>query len=291
MNWWRIVHNDLDKNKPNISRSLILRVLGYARPYWRRISIMLVMILVTTGLGLLTPLIFRELIDNVLTQSGDFYGSTSRLNILALGLVMIPIVSGAIRIFQRRINATVGEGVIYDLRVSLYEHLQKMSLRFFTNTKTGELMSRMNNDVVGAQNAISSTIVDIITNIVRVVLTIGIMLALEWRLTILGVAVFPLFMWIALKLGTQLRDIAREQMTHNAQMNAMMNETLNISGALLVKLFGRRGTEVNRFDDRAIKVRDAYQTWNNWRAIFRTRQPRKCNWHSTRVLGRWTICN
>ncbi|MEL6406610.1 MAG: ABC transporter ATP-binding protein [Chloroflexota bacterium] len=257
MNWWRIVHNDLDKNKPNISRSLILRVLGYARPYWRRISIMLVMILVTTGLGLLTPLIFRELIDNVLTQSGDFYGSTSRLNILALGLVMIPIVSGAIRIFQRRINATVGEGVIYDLRVSLYEHLQKMSLRFFTNTKTGELMSRMNNDVVGAQNAISSTIVDIITNIVRVVLTIGIMLALEWRLTILGVAVFPLFMWIALKLGTQLRDIAREQMTHNAQMNAMMNETLNISGALLVKLFGRRGTEVNRFDDRAIKVRDA----------------------------------
>ncbi|MEO1646006.1 MAG: ABC transporter ATP-binding protein, partial [Chloroflexota bacterium] len=134
---------------------------------------------------------------------------------------------------------------------------QKMSLRFFTNTKTGELMSRMNNDVVGAQNAISSTIVDIITNIVRVVLTIGIMLALEWRLTILGVAVFPLFMWIALKLGTQLRDIAREQMTHNAQMNAMMNETLNISGALLVKLFGRRGTEVNRFDDRAIKVRDA----------------------------------
>lgn len=257
MNWWRIVHNDLDKNKPNISRGLILRVLSYARPYGSKIAVMLGMILVTTVLGLLTPLIFRELIDSVLTPSGENYGNMSQLNILALGLVLIPIVSGAIRIFQRRINASVGEGVIYDLRVSLYEHLQKMSLRFFTNTKTGELMSRMNSDVVGAQNAISNTIVDILTNIITVILTLGIMLALEWRLTILGVAVFPLFMWVALKLGKRLRDIAREQMIHNAQMNAMMNETLNISGALLVKLFGRRDTEVKRFDDRALKVRDA----------------------------------
>ena len=257
MHMWRIVHNDLDKNKPNISRALILRVLGYARPYWRGITIMLGMILVTTGLGLLTPLIFRELIDNVLTASGANYGDMSRLNILALGLVMIPVVSGFIRVFQRRINASVGEGVIYDLRVSLYEHLQKMSLRFFTNTKTGELMSRMNNDVVGAQNAISNTIVTIITNIVTVVMTLAIMLALNFWLTILGVAVFPLFMWVAIRLGRRLRDIAREQMGHNAQMNAMMNETLNISGALLVKLFGRRETEVNRFDSRAEKVRDA----------------------------------
>lgn len=257
MNWWRIVHNDIDKNKPNISRSLILRVLSYARPYWNRIGIMLIMILITTGLGLLTPLIFRDLIDNVLTQNGELYGDINRLNILALGLVLIPVVSGLIRVVQRRINASVGEGVIYDLRVSLYEHLQKMSLRFFTNTKTGELMSRMNSDVVGAQNAISNTIVDILTNIVTVILTLAIMLTLEWRLTILGVAVFPFFMWIALKLGKRLRDIAREQMTHNAQMNAMMNETLNISGALLVKLFGRRGTEVDRFDGRALKVRDA----------------------------------
>ncbi|MGJ3239656.1 MAG: ABC transporter ATP-binding protein [Anaerolineae bacterium] len=257
MNWWRIVHNDLDKSKPNISTGLILRVLSYARPYWRSIGVMLVMILITTGLGLITPLIFRDLIDNVLTESGAYYGSMSRLNLLALGLVLIPIVSGAIRIVQRRINAGVGEGVIYDLRVALYAHLQKMSLRFFTNTKTGELMSRMNNDVVGAQNAISNTIVDILTNIVTVILTISIMLALEWRLTILGVAVFPLFMWIAIKLGKRLRDIAREQMGHNAQMSAMMNETLNISGALLVKLFGRRTTEVERFDGRAQKVRDA----------------------------------
>jgi ATP-binding cassette, subfamily B, bacterial len=257
MNWWHLIHNDLDQAKPKISRGLILRVLAYAKPYQGRLILMLLMILVTTGIGLLTPLIFRDMIDNVLSANGEFYGSTNRLNYLALGLVLIPVVSGIIRVFQRKINAAVGEGVIYDLRVSLYEHLQRMSLRFFTNTKTGELMSRMNNDVVGAQNAISNTIVEILTNLITVVATLAVLLALEWRLTILGVIVFPLFLLIAIQLGKRLRDIARVQMKHNAQMNAMMNETLNISGALLVKLFGRRKDEVARFDDRARKVRDA----------------------------------
>jgi ATP-binding cassette, subfamily B, bacterial len=255
--WFRYAHNNTEKNKPKISRALILRVLSYARPYWTQIGIMLVMILITTGIGLLTPLIFRELIDNVLSESGEFYSNMNRLNILALGLVLIPVASGVIRVFQRKFSAGIGEGVIYNLRVALYEHLQRMSLRFFTNTKTGELMSRMNNDVVGAQGAISNTIVSIITNVITVIATLSVMLVLEWRLTILGVAVFPIFTWIAMRLGNQLRDIARTQMQHNAQMNAMMNETLNISGALLVKLFGRRSNEVERFDDRAIKVRDA----------------------------------
>ena len=255
--FWRYVHNDMDQGKPKLSRGLILRVMSYASPYWGQIIVMLVMILVTTGLGLITPLIFRDLIDNVLSATGTFAGSRSRLNMLALAMVMIPIISGIIRVVQRKINADVGEGVIYDLRVALYTHLQRMSLRFFTHTKTGELMSRMNNDVIGAQNAISNTIVGIVTNFVTVVATIAMMLVLEWRLTILGVAVFPLFMAIAVQLGKRLRVIAREQMRHNAQMNAMMNETLNISGSLLVKLFGRSSEEVQRFDDRAKKVRDA----------------------------------
>jgi ATP-binding cassette subfamily B protein len=257
MNWWHLVHNELDQHKPKISRGLILRVLAYAKPYWGQLLTMLLMILVTTGIGLLTPLIVRDMLDNVLSADGDFYGSTSRLDLLALGLVLIPVVSSVIRVFQRKVNAAVGEGVIYDLRVSLYEHLQRMSLRFFTNTKTGELMSRMNNDVVGAQNAISNTIVDILTNIVTVIATLAVLLALEWRLTFLGVIVFPIFTLMAIQLGKRLREIARTQMKHNAQMNAMMNETLNISGALLVKLFGRQKDEVARFDDRASKVRDA----------------------------------
>lgn len=255
--WWSYIRNDSDTVNKRVSMHLIRRVLGYARPYRSQILTMLVMILITTGLGLLTPLIFRDLIDNVLTPQGDAYGSRERLNFLALGLVAIPIISGFIRIAQRKVNAAIGEGVIYDLRVALYTHLQKMSLRFFTNTKTGELMSRMNNDVVGAQNAISNTIVDIVTNVITVIATLAVMLALEWRLTILGILVLPLFILIARRIGNQLRLIIRRQMSDNAAMNAMMNETLNISGALLVKLFGRRKDEIERFDGRAAAVRDA----------------------------------
>ncbi len=249
--WGAYMGMDEEARKKKVTWSLLKRVLAYARPYRRHILGLLVTILITTGLGLLTPLIFRDLIDNAL-QNGD----VSRLNVLALGLVAIPIVSGFIRVFQRKLNSAIGEGVIYDLRVALFSHIQRMSIRFFTNTKTGELMSRLNNDVVGAQRAISSTIVDIITNIITVIATLAVMLTMEWRLTILGVLVLPFFILIARRLGGRLRDVARQQMEYNAQMNAMMNETLNISGALLVKLFGRGTQEIQRFDDRAGKVRD-----------------------------------
>ena len=249
--WWRYMHGSDEEQKANLTWPLLKRVLAYATPYRWGIVFMLVLILISTGLGLLTPLIFRDLIDNTLPNS-----DISRLNLLALLLIGIPVANGLLRVVQRKINARIGEGVIYDLRVSLYTHLQRMSLRFFTNTKTGELMSRLNNDVVGAQTAISNTIVDIITNIVTVIATLAVMLTMEWRLTILGVAVLPLFILAARRLGRRLREIAREQMDHNARMNAMMNETLNISGALLVKLFGRRTNEVERFRDRAALVRD-----------------------------------
>ncbi len=146
--------------------------------------------------------------------------------------------------------------MIYDLRLALYDSLQQRSLLFFTHTKVGELMSRLNNDVIGAQNAISSTIVGIITEIAQAIAVLAVMLTLEWRLTVISVIIFPLFIVAARKLGTKLRDMARKQMEANAQMNAMMNETLNISGALLVKLFGRRDLEVDRFGERASQVRN-----------------------------------
>ena len=168
-----------------------------------------------------------------------------------LVLLLIPLLGGAIGIIQRRLNAMVGEGVIYDLRVALYARLQRMSLHFFTNTKLGELMSRLNNDVVGAQNAISNTIVNIITNIIQAVAVLVVMLTLEWRLTLISIVILPLFILAARRMGVKLRDISRQQMEANAQMNATMNETLNIGGALLVKLFGRAVTEVKRFENRA----------------------------------------
>ncbi len=237
--------------KPQVTRVLLSRVLAYARPYASQIVGMLVAILATTGLSLLSPLIFRTMIDKVLPAK-DIH----RLILLALALLAIPVISGLINVLQRRWNSAVGEGVIYDLRVALFARLQRMSLRFFTNTKVGELMSRLNNDVVGAQNAISNTIVGIITNIVESIAILVVMLTLNWRLTILSILILPLFIVAAQRLGTVLRDTARRAMELNAQMNAHMNETLNIGGALLVKLFGRGDEETGRFRQRAANVRD-----------------------------------
>ena len=221
------------------------------KPYRWLIVSMLLLILANTGLALLTPLILRDLIDKTIPA-----GNLNRLMLLALALLFIPALTGAINVIQRRINSRVGEGVTYDLRLALYARLQRMSLRFFTNTKVGELMSRLNNDVVGAQTAISSTIVGIVTKIVQAAAVLAVMLTLEWRLTLISVAIMPLFILAARLLGTRLRDIARKQMEANAQMNAMMSETLNIGGALLVKLFGRQQLETDRFGQRAAQVRD-----------------------------------
>lgn len=247
---WGSVLNSPDE-KPKVTWVLLKRVLSYSYPYRRQIAAMLVMILLSTGLALLTPLILRDLIDKTIPAK-DIH----RLLLLAVALLLIPGINGAITVVQRRLNASVGEGVIYDLRVALFARLQRMSLRFFTNTRVGELMSRLNNDVVGAQNAISNTIINIVTNIIQVCALLVVMLSLEWRLTLISVVILPLFFIAARRLGSRLRDIAREQLDANAKMNAMMNETLNIGGALLVKLFGRTLLEVKRFSERAAQVRD-----------------------------------
>jgi ATP-binding cassette subfamily B protein len=248
--WWVYFRDGTDK-APQVTWPLLRRVFEFARPYRAHIVGTLLTIILTTGLGLLTPLIFRDIIDNTLPNK-----DIPRLNWLALALILIPVIGGIVGIVQRRLNAAIGEGVIYDLRVALFSHLQRMSLRFFTNTKTGELMSRLNNDVVGAQRAISNTIVEMISEVFDVALTLGVMLTLEWRLTLVGLLVLPVFILLSRRLGDQMRQIAREAMNQNARMNAMMNETLNISGVLLVKLFGREKSEVERFDGRAKRVRD-----------------------------------
>jgi ATP-binding cassette subfamily B protein len=248
--WFAYVRSG-DEKSPKVTRELLLRVLAYARPYWGQLTGMLVAILTSTGLSLVSPLIFRNLIDKVLPAK-DMNG----LLMFALALLLIPVLNGAVGVIQRRLNSSVGEGVIYDLRSSLFSKLQHMSLRFFTNTRIGELMSRLNNDVVGAQNAISNTIVNIITNIVEAVAILVVMLSLQWQLTLVSVLILPLFILAARQLGGRLREIARRSMESNAQMNAHMNETLNIGGALLVKLFGRTLEEENRFRQRAASVRD-----------------------------------
>ncbi len=247
--WWSFLSSSGEK--PRVTLGLLRRVMGYSNPYRWQLVAMLALILMSTGLTLLTPLILRTLIDKTIPS-----GNVSQLTMLAIALLLIPTAGGVLGVIQRRLNATVGEGVIYDLRVALYARLQRMSLHFFTNTRLGELMSRLNNDVVGAQNAISNTIVNIITNIVQAVAVLAVMLSLEWRLTLISIIILPLFILAARHMGQRLREISRRQLEANAQMNATMNETLNIGGALLVKLFGRAVTEVKRFESRAALVRD-----------------------------------
>ena len=210
---------------------------------------MLALILTATGLTLLTPLVLRTLIDKVLPPK------ISPADLAGAGALAIPAL-GIVNVFQRRLNASINEGVIYDLRVALFSHLQRMSLRFFTHTKVGELMSRLNNDVVGAQNAISNTIVGMVTNVVQAAAVLVVMLTLEWRLTLISAMILPLFLVVARQMGERLRDAARQHMDANAKMNALVNETLNIGGALLVKLFGQAASEIKRFESRAGDVRD-----------------------------------
>jgi len=237
--------------KPHITWSLLKRALAYGWPYRWRVAGLLVLILCLSGLNLVQPLILRRLID-VTIPSRDL----SQLFVLSGALLLLPVVTGGLTVVQRRLNASIGEGVIYDLRVALFGHLQRLSLRFFTHSQVGELMSRLNMDVVGAHNAISNTVVDIASNLIQVAALLSVMLILDWRLTLLSAVIFPLYFIVSRPMSRRLRALSRRQMETNAQMNTVAGETLSIGGALLVKLFGRGNLALERFADRAAKARD-----------------------------------
>ncbi len=249
--WWSFIRYDEEQDRPEVSPALLRRVWAYARPYWKGVALMLLTMLAISLLTLVPPLLIRDLIDRALPER-----DAMRLNLLALGMVAVPLVNGLLGVAQRWAGARIGEGIIFDLRRDVYAHLQRMSLRFFTNTRAGELMSRLNNDVIGAQRAVTGTMVTIVSNLFSLVATLAVMISLEWRLTLLGVAILPLFILPARRVGRTLRRLARESMDANAHMNAQMNETLNVSGALLLKLFGRYVSEVRRFTERAAQVRE-----------------------------------
>jgi ATP-binding cassette subfamily B protein len=249
--WWAYVRYDDQRDRPQISWTLLRRVWGYAKPYRLKVLGLLTTIFAITGLSLIPPLLYRDLIDNAIINA-----NTNRLNWLALGMIGVPLLSAAIGFGQRYLSATIGEGLIADLRNALFNHMQRMGLRFFTHTKTGALISRLNNDVVGAQRALTGTFINIVTNIVTVVATVSIMFTLEWRLTLLSIAIVPLFLAPTRRVGRKLRHIRRQSMELNARMNVLMQETLNIDGALLVKLFGRQTDEGGRFCRRSTAVAD-----------------------------------
>jgi ATP-binding cassette subfamily B protein len=249
--WRSFIRYDEEQDQPKVDRDLLGRVATYARPYWKWVAATLLTMIVISILSIIPPLLIRDLIDHAIPE-----GDIARITQLALAMIAIPLLNGLFGVIQRYANALVGESIIFDLRSQLYDHLQQMSLRFYTNTQVGEMMSRLNNDVVGAQRAVTGTVLTILSNFFTIFLTLFIMIRLDWRLTLVAVAILPLFILPARRVGETLRRIARESMELNARMNALMNETLNVSGALLVKLFGRRKYEVDRFRDRASGVRD-----------------------------------
>jgi ATP-binding cassette subfamily B protein len=238
-------------HRPPISWAMLKRVFGYAHPYRSQALWLVTLIAVTAALNLVPPLLLRDLIDNALPNR-----NAARLNWLALGLFVLPVLTALSGAIQRYLSTVMGEGIIYDLRRALYDHMQRMSMRFFTHTKIGEMMSRLNNDVDGAQEVITGTLTTTVTNVISLVSILAMMISLEWRLTLLGAAILPLFILPLRRVDRVLQEIAHRRMQSRAEMSALMNETLNISGALLVKAFGRREDEVGKFAEKAAQVRD-----------------------------------
>ena len=234
-----------------IDRSSLRRVWQFARPYRTTIVVFLVAILLAALFELVPPFVFRSIIDDAIPSA-----DRGRIWTLAAIAVVAAAVDATLAIVQRWLSSRIGEGLIYDLRVALFDKVQRMPVAFFTRTQTGSLISRLNNDVVGAQNAVTSTLGSIVSNVVVLVTTLGAMLALEWRLTILSLVVLPIFIVPARRVGQRMQSLVREQMTLNAEMNTQMTERFNVSGAMLVKLFGRREREVGEFSGRAGRVRD-----------------------------------
>jgi ATP-binding cassette subfamily B protein len=227
------------------------RVWQFATPYKWPIIGLLVSIFVAALLALVPPLLFRLIVDKAIPQADK-----NRIVTLTIVLVVAALADAVLQIVQRWYSARIGEGLIYDLRVALFDKVQHMPIAFFTRTQTGALISRLNNDVVGAQQAVTGTLGSVVSNVLVLVTTLIAMLALEWRLTLLALVVLPAFIIPARKVGVRLQDISREQMGLNAQMNTQMTERFNVAGAMLVKLFGRHSDEVGAFSGRAGRVRD-----------------------------------
>src|SRR5258706_2522584 len=235
----------------SVDRGVIRRAWGFARPYRGMIVGFLVTIVIDAVLGLAPALLFREIIDRAILPRAD----GSLVTWLAIATVLVALADAGLAIAQRYWSARIGEGLIYELRAALFDHVQRLPISFFTRTQTGALISRMNNDVIGAQSAVTGTLGSVVSNVIVLVTTLAAMFALEWRLTLLALFVLPVFIIPAKRVGKRLQVISREAMNVNAAMNTQMTERFNVSGALLVKLFGRHDDEAREVSKRASSVR------------------------------------
>ena len=227
------------------------RVWGYARPYRTMVVGFLVTVVASSLLGVVPPLLFREIIDGAIAN-----GDRGYLTLLGLLIVVAALTRALLSFVERWFSATVGEGLIYDLRLELFDHVQRLPISFFTRTQTGALVSRLNNDVIGAQRALTGTLGTVVANSITAATTLATMFVLEWRITLMAMTLLPLFVLPARRVGQKVAEITREGMDLNASMNATMTERFNVAGAQLVKLFGRHDEERDDFGVSVGRVRD-----------------------------------
>jgi ATP-binding cassette subfamily B protein len=234
-----------------ITKGTVRRILSYAHPYRTIIVIFLGTLVVTSLLSVAQPLLFKRIVDD-----GISVGNASLVTWTALAIAGLAIADAAFGLVSRWYSARIGEGLIYDLRTQVYDHVQRQSVAFFTRAQTGALISRLNSDVIGAQQAFTSTLGGVLGNLISVSVVLVAMFALSWQITLASLILVPLFLLPARYMGRRLQAMTREQMGLNAQMSSQMTERFNVSGALLVKLFGRPEDEASLFAGRAIRVRD-----------------------------------
>ncbi|MDQ1632883.1 MAG: ATP-binding cassette, subfamily bacterial [Frankiaceae bacterium] len=255
---WQVMagfRRDRSITQQQLNKGTTRRILRFARPYRTWLIVFLGLILADAVLAVANPLILKKIIDDGVAP-GKAQGDPGLVVRLALLVAGIAVVDAVIALIQRWYSARIGEGLIYEMRSQVFDHVQRMPLAFFTRTQTGALISRLNNDVLGAQQAFTGTLSSVLSNLVGVVLTIGAMLTLSWQITLISLVLLPVFVLPARFLGGRLQQITRESYGLDAQMSTTMTERFNVSGAQLVKLFGRPDDETGQFRARAGRVRD-----------------------------------
>lgn len=239
-----------DYQRP-VSRVTLRRVASFARPHLRKIIVFLVLSVVTATLAVATPVLAGRVVDAIVE------GRSENVVIgLAALIAGIALAEAGIGLVSRWLSASIGEGLILDLRTAVYDHVQRMPIAFFTRTRTGALVSRLNNDVIGAQRAFTNTLSGVVSNIVMLLLTLGVMTGISWQITLLALILLPIFVLPARRMGLRLAQLQREAANHNATMSTQMTERFSAGGATLVKLYGRPEEESAEFERRASRVRD-----------------------------------
>lgn len=234
-----------------VAKGTVRRVAQYAKPYAWQIAAFLSLTIISSLLVVATPLLLQRIIDDAVVNK-----DTQLVIILAVMVAVVAIVEALLGLLQRWFSTRIGEGLIYDLRTDIFDHVQRQSIAFFTRTQTGALVTRLNSDVIGAQQALTSTLATLVSNVVTLAAVLGTMLALSWQITGVALLVVPLILLPARRVGRKLAGLRRTAMGLNAEMGSMMTERFNVAGALLVKLFGTPEEEDRQFSERAAGVRD-----------------------------------